>query len=289
MSDDEKINQENAEPENSQQTTEILPVSQQENTSVEQSELSTINHESLTNMEVHHHPDLHHKPKKWKEYFLEFLMIFLAVTMGFFAENIREHFTERTKEKEYMHSLSKDLESDSALINETNSYNTRMFKADSSLLVLLQFPNKDSITLAKIYELYPATTNFDTQINDPKTFEQLKGTGDFRLIKNKPILDSIAKYYQYISVTKTFRDEIQSQLQLTYNLSFKIFDEYSFKNNKVSAPPLTKDSILIKEYTNKLYNLSSSFKQFNIFLEGIKTKSVSLNMLIKKEYHLENE
>ncbi len=31
-------------------------------------------------MEVHHHPDLHHKPKKWKEYFLEFLMIFLAVT-----------------------------------------------------------------------------------------------------------------------------------------------------------------------------------------------------------------
>jgi hypothetical protein len=36
-----------------------------------------------TDMEVHHHPDLHHKPKKWKEYFLEFLMIFLAVTLGF--------------------------------------------------------------------------------------------------------------------------------------------------------------------------------------------------------------
>jgi len=40
-------------------------------------------------MEVHHHPDLHHKPKKWKEYFLEFLMIFLAVTLGFFAESYR--------------------------------------------------------------------------------------------------------------------------------------------------------------------------------------------------------
>ena len=25
------------------------------------------------NMDVHHHPDLHHKPKKWKKYFLEFL------------------------------------------------------------------------------------------------------------------------------------------------------------------------------------------------------------------------
>ena len=41
-------------------------------------------------MEVHHHPDLHHKKKKIKEYFLEFLMIFLAVTLGFIAENVRE-------------------------------------------------------------------------------------------------------------------------------------------------------------------------------------------------------
>jgi hypothetical protein len=28
-------------------------------------------HKETENMEVHHHPDLHHKPKKWKEYFLE--------------------------------------------------------------------------------------------------------------------------------------------------------------------------------------------------------------------------
>ena len=99
----------------------------------------------------------------------------------------------------------------------------------------------------------------------------------------------MAKYYQYIAVTKTFRDEIQSQLQLTYNLSFKIFDEYSFVNNASLPPPLIKDSLLIKEYTNKLYNLSSSFKTFNIFLERVKSKSVSLNLLIKKEYHLDNE
>jgi hypothetical protein len=35
-------------------------------------------------------PDLHPDPKKRKEYFLEFLMIFLSVTVGFFAETIRE-------------------------------------------------------------------------------------------------------------------------------------------------------------------------------------------------------
>jgi hypothetical protein len=51
------------------------------------------------NMEVHHHPDLHHKAKPWKEYFLEFIMIFLAVTMGFFADNIREHIVDAKKKK----------------------------------------------------------------------------------------------------------------------------------------------------------------------------------------------
>ena len=38
-------------------------------------------------MEVHHHS---HHPKKWKEYLTEFLMLFLAVSMGFVAENLRE-------------------------------------------------------------------------------------------------------------------------------------------------------------------------------------------------------
>src|SRR5882762_7711543 len=65
-------------------------------------------------MEVHHHPDLHHKPKPWKEYLLEYLMIFLAVMTGFFAESLREHIGDRSKEKEYLISLVAELKSDTA-------------------------------------------------------------------------------------------------------------------------------------------------------------------------------
>jgi hypothetical protein len=39
-------------------------------------------------MEVHHHP--HVEKKGFKEYFLEFIMTFLAVTMAFIGENMRE-------------------------------------------------------------------------------------------------------------------------------------------------------------------------------------------------------
>ena len=47
------------------------------------------------NMEVHHHPQLDHNPKPWKEYLLEGFMIFIAVMMGFIAENIREGIDNR--------------------------------------------------------------------------------------------------------------------------------------------------------------------------------------------------
>jgi hypothetical protein len=51
-------------------------------------------------MEVHHHPVV--ERKGFKEYILEGLMIFLAVTLGFFAESIREKIADKEKEREYI-------------------------------------------------------------------------------------------------------------------------------------------------------------------------------------------
>ena len=59
-----------------------------------------------------HHPHLTHKEKPWKEYLIEGLMIFLAVMMGFFAENIREYLAEQHKKKELLEIVSQDFAKD---------------------------------------------------------------------------------------------------------------------------------------------------------------------------------
>ncbi len=59
-------------------------------------------------MEVHHHGHVHEK-KKWKEYLFQFLMLFLAVTLGFFVENQREHYVEHKRAKEFAKLLVDDL------------------------------------------------------------------------------------------------------------------------------------------------------------------------------------
>ena len=40
-------------------------------------------------MEVHHHPDLQHKKKNFKEYFLEFLMIFFSNKTNTYNKQIK--------------------------------------------------------------------------------------------------------------------------------------------------------------------------------------------------------
>ena len=61
-------------------------------------------------MEVHAHT--HTARKKWTHYFWEFLMLFLAVTLGFFVENQREHYVEHQRELQYMRSMVEDLKLD---------------------------------------------------------------------------------------------------------------------------------------------------------------------------------
>ncbi len=60
-------------------------------------------------MEVHHHPNV--EKKGFKEYILEGLMIFLAVTLGFFAESIREKIADKEKERDYITAMkpSRDI------------------------------------------------------------------------------------------------------------------------------------------------------------------------------------
>ena len=68
-------------------------------------------------MEVHHPHHPTHK-KKWSEYIIEFVMLFAAVTLGFFAENVREHQIVEHKTQQNLESVIFDLKKDSTLLQD---------------------------------------------------------------------------------------------------------------------------------------------------------------------------
>src|SRR5579862_9315788 len=108
-------------------------------------------------MEVHHHPDLHHNKRRFTEYFLEFLMIFLAVTMGFFAESIREHLADSSKEKQYINSMIADLKGDTTGLREIIDANIKKVSGIDTLTSLL---NKPSLTLDEEKKLYVLNSRY---------------------------------------------------------------------------------------------------------------------------------
>ena len=137
---------------------------------------------NIENMEVHHHPKV--EKKSFKEYFLEFLMIFLAVTMGFFAENIREYFSNNERVTQLSEQLVQELKKDTATLNATIAYQTELQKnADSVIKILRKPPGEiDSKKLERLIEKCFRVTTFTsssgalTSIKNQLNLKQFSGS-----------------------------------------------------------------------------------------------------------------
>jgi hypothetical protein len=101
-------------------------------------------------MEVHHHPTV--EKKAFKEYFLEFIMIFLAVTLGFFAESLRENISNREHAKLLTEQLAKDMQSDTLHLQEIIDIEAIQKNKIDTLFFLLQQPiaKTDMITIQRL-------------------------------------------------------------------------------------------------------------------------------------------
>jgi|DEB19_MinimDraft_3_1074340.scaffolds.fasta_scaffold00466_6 hypothetical protein len=86
-------------------------------------------------MEVHHPHHPTHK-KNWSEYIIEFVMLFTAVTLGFFAENIREHLAEKEKKKELLQTVARDFETDLKQFEFHKNFGQEKIKNCDSLIAI---------------------------------------------------------------------------------------------------------------------------------------------------------
>lgn len=297
--EEQNIKEENAKNRKSESPREDLNENISQEQPIEQPSTSNIEPQT-SNMEVHHHPDLHHKKKHWKEYFLEFLMIFLAVTLGFFAERYRENLSDRVKEKEFMKSMVSDLESDTTTMNrELRIWHLGDLNSDSVLLIL-----KKRNTPENMKSLYKFIGNDFYRFNNFKyhnrTVEELKSSGNFRLIQYGLIADSIMSYDNNMKYFLYMVDGLQNMM-FTFKaaeekvLDYKYYDPGNYlKDFSISVTDslpalLTNDKVLLGEYYNSLFNYSLLASLYVKLLKELRLEAMHLSTLINKQYHLNNE
>ncbi len=144
-------------------------------------------------MEVHHHPDLHHKKKNFKEYFLEFLMIFLAVTLGFFAENVREHFDEEKTTKQYLEDFRQELLQNKDLYQRYDSLFAQKIPAADSLIKIFinKKENDDLLTTACLIGF---TRQVFVSTISKAAYDQMVNSGGLKYIHDGAFRDSLTIY-----------------------------------------------------------------------------------------------
>lgn len=248
-------------------------------------------------MEVHQHT--HTPRKKWTHYFWEFLMLFLAVTLGFFVENQREHYIEHQREKQFVKSLFNDIKSDTA--NIAKLINTRTVK--ERMLDSLSFMMNSPHPSAYIKQVYPyavivgRTTPYRFVPNDG-TMQQLKNSGALRLIRNREVVDSIAKYDISVRNIVAQHTVEESNIEHYRTAAAKIFDglilsQMMDENAAVVRPPADNASFQsytkreLSEWNYRIFGLNGINKGGKRDLRLLLKQASDLLEILKREYHLE--
>ncbi|GAC1598346.1 MAG: hypothetical protein NVS3B19_20490 [Ginsengibacter sp.] len=178
-------------------------------------------------MEVHKHPHHVTHAKKWEEYLLEFLMIFLAVTLGFFAENIREHFAEKRNANQYLNAYHNDLIQNQLTIKRYDSTYLSLLPVYDSIcnIYFTKTENLNLIALERL--LIIGKRNILTQISSP-TYTQLLNSGSLKYIGNISIRNSMSDYYEKLNALRDYDLRIALLKNATYSEVMKIEDMHAF-------------------------------------------------------------
>jgi hypothetical protein len=228
-------------------------------------------------------------------------MIFLAVTMGFYAEQIRENSVDRHREKEYVRSMIEDLKADTASFNHQIETRMEAEKVYDTLINLLNLPGRTGSEEQQLYYLgRMAVYLIDyIQIND-RTYDQMKSSGNLRLVRDTKISGDITKYYFNAKEVEVNKSQTMIRLQSVIELEGKIFngtvfqqmtntDVLSFQLPAGNPALITEDKTLINELIMRLHYVISISVFTKNYMRELRTQATKLINLLQKEYSIDND
>jgi hypothetical protein len=250
-------------------------------------------------MEIHHTRH-HDRGKERKAYFFDFLMLFLAITAGFFVENQREHYLEHQREKQYAQSLYDDLKVDTAIIQRVMEYKKWNGEKMDSLLTILASPDIHRQN-ELIYYFERLLTVNDLFTAQDVTYQQLQSSGNFRYISNKELYKEISDYYnlyhRYQTMIEDNIDNVASLSEMESSL-FHAGDLTSLFNRDSKGittvfnrpgrkfHPVKKDDYFLNYFYIKAANRRDIQSSSVIWLMWLHSKAAKILAELEKEYNL---
>jgi hypothetical protein len=228
-------------------------------------------------------------------------MIFLAVTLGFFAESLREHINDNEKREQYIQSLVEDLETDTARMEDIILFDEAKINAIKNMYACYDTVTKNMKATSCMGILIKySKVNRSFQPND-RTYIQLANAGGFRLLR-KEDADSILSYetlYNYYhDFQSTVYQEAQDNVRNTLNelADFRVngpLQEVSpgigvdTGTSILSGPLLfSDDRAMLNKWFNQLQLYLRVIKAQRLLIHHLQTKAINLIHFYKTKHHL---
>ena len=248
-------------------------------------------------MEVH--PHTHTDPahggtsrKRFKHYLWEFLMLFLAITLGFLVENLREHNIENSRAKEFAGLLLHDLKNDTAYLRQSLAEQLVNLKQEDSLI---EFLNSDLLMKNNyrfVHHFIQVATLMYFTPAFPVNFEQMKNSGSLRYFKSSELVGELSGLNRLLDeISQIFKS--RNDFILQYLTPFALQNMNSLQYDIFTRKVLSENPV-VNELNNKtvlpLINKVNFTKTWGVFiyeyLRQAMEKTIASILFLKKEYHL---
>jgi len=253
-------------------------------------------------MEVHHHS---HKPKNWKEYITEFIMLFAAVTLGFFAENLREHSIISHRIEQNKLAILKDLENDAVTIDSLLANEQLIINRFDRVINLLYLQKNKVINESQLIDSIKAfpemiAATFTLYVNN-SSFKNMQSSGLLSYVEEEDLKNSLSYYYEVvfkrIESNNVFFDQAGKEFGTTMPLGIGSYfrkmrnDQSNYDLNKPSnyanfmlSLQETKNVLLSEKFIFDIQKYYNQIFVYQMALKMAKEENGKLLKLLKSEH-----
>jgi len=232
-------------------------------------------------------------------------MLFLAVTLGFFVENKREHYIETVRAKEFARTLVLDLTSDTANMTYIMNRINIQVKNTDSLAAYLKSHKPHEIRNIDLFAL-TVVDRYPAYRWSRSTLEQIKNSGSLRyfgdtMVRYISSYDALSRHMDEdhrndeemanrATASKdriidiSYSNELAQALYLDFDsvINSTYYQEFAARDK---TPLLTRDSITLKIFLNEKLNIRRNlYVRSNTELKSLISQGRNLINRLKDKY-----
>ncbi|HEU0064059.1 MAG TPA: hypothetical protein VFQ58_03475 [Flavisolibacter sp.] len=141
--------------------------------------------------------------KHFTVYLLEFIVLFLAVAVAYYAIQLKDHMNDEDKEKQYMSVIVNDLKCDTAEFDKSIITWRHILQVSDTMMAALK-TIKDTQSIRTLYQkIAQQYFLFESVRSNSHSLQKLSGSNTIDWLKNQKALDSINAYDEHVKSDNT--------------------------------------------------------------------------------------